>query len=93
MTTNMHLIVFIPGGLPFLMQIKTLMFLPLCSRQLTDTHRKSEGENIVKSQTLIACKTVFYEWIISLSHAIITSMSSLTLPSTENNFFFFYKLL
>ena len=32
-TTNMHLIVCIPGRLPFLMQIKTSLFLPLCSRQ------------------------------------------------------------
>ena len=44
---NMHLIVWISGRLPISMQIKTSIF-PTIVFKTIETHRKSEGENIVK---------------------------------------------
>ena len=47
---NMHLIVCISGRLLISMQIKTSIF-PTILFKTIETHRKSEGENIVKSRT------------------------------------------
>ena len=72
---NMHLIVCISGLLPFVMQIKTSIFLTFVFKTI-DTHRESEGENIVKSRT---------EFLKSGSHNLHALPSSLI--ATERNFF------
>ena len=47
---HIQLIGCISGRLPFLMRIKTSIFLSIVFKTI-ETHRKSEGENIVKSRT------------------------------------------
>ena len=46
----MQLIVSSSGRLPFLVRIKTSIFLSIVFKTI-ETHKKSEGENIVKSRT------------------------------------------
>ena len=47
---NMPLLVNISGRLPFLRHIKRSIFLTIVFKTI-ETHRKSEGKNIVKSRT------------------------------------------